>query len=189
MKKRSEAKINTAFGFTLIEVLVSVAVIGILATLSSVILINTLRSSNKANITNEAKENLALVAEYLQRDVRSAADATYVSPPCGSSCTNQVTIYYTNHSVIWRCISPGVGYNNYVTREDTGSVLGQLPVTNKDTTEGVSWSVCRFSDSGSANNKVISLDLTLIEGAGISSGPQEFGVKVQETITAFTRSY
>lgn len=180
MKKSKQVKINTASGFTLIEVLVSLAVIGILATLASMILINTLRSSNKANITNEAKENMSLVAEYLNRDVRLAEDASVVA--------NVLTVRYSDlTSVTWRCRTGGAGNNNYVTREAPG--LLEQPVTNKDSKEGVSWSVCQFSESGSATNKVISLNLTLNEGAGISSGPQEYGVSVRQTITAFTRSY
>lgn len=183
MKTTKQSKIDTASGFTLIEVLVSLAVIGILATLASVILINTLRSSNKANITNEAKENMALVAEYLERDVRLANEATVIS---GS----ELRLTYNNGGVThWFCRSGGAG-NNYVSRDSSIPPIYELTMTNRDLNEGVNVSTCLFRSSGSsATERVINLDLTLNEGKGISSGPQELGVSVKETITAFTRSY
>lgn len=179
MKTTKQLKIDTASGFTLIEVLVSLAVIGILATLASVILINTLRSSNKADITNEAKENIALVAEYLERDVRLASSVSV------DTITDRLTITNSDSSItIWDCESGSPG-NDFISRQAPGVVA--LPLTNKDSKEGVNVSRCEFRSS--ASERVINLDLTLNEGKGISNGPQEFGVSVSETITAFTRGY
>jgi prepilin-type N-terminal cleavage/methylation domain-containing protein len=184
---KSDLLKKNSSGFTLIEVLVTTALIGILAVLSSIILINTTRNSNKANITNEAKENLALVAEYLARDIRSASDATALS------ATNLRLNNPDGSWVDWFCVAGGAGVNNYIRRQLTssaGAVLINLPITNRDPLEGVSYTNCVFRHSGSlAGEKSASLEITFQEGKGISSGPQDLGVSVSQTITAFTRGY
>ena len=158
------------------EVLVSTAVIGILATLSSVILINKIRSANKANITNEAKENLSLVAELLTRDVRESKSVTLNS-------STSLQLNYSDGSIVnWTCTAPGAGANGYVSRN-------AVTVTNKDPQEGVSYSNCLFLLSGSAGSQIVTLNLTLTEGAGTAGRPQDLGVTVSQQITAFVRNY
>lgn len=173
-------------GFTLIEVLVTTAVIGILAVMSSVILINTVRNSNKANITNEAKENLALIAEYLERDVRRAVSASVAG--------NVLDVINSDGTVTeWTCQPGAVNVNSFVRRDlqnSSGTSLYAASLTNRDSQEGVQWTVCQFRQSGPSDDEsIITLDITLTEGARASGGPSDLGVTVTQTITAFTRSF
>jgi len=173
-------------GFTLIEILVALAVIGILSTLSLVILVNTIRNSNKANITNEAKENLALISEYFDRDVRTAESASI------TAFGERMTLQYNNGKpdVVWLCKS-AVGQNNgHITRK-VGSGA-ELPITNRDPFEGVNVYTCRFSAQTSSSftgPTIVTFEVGLKEGVGISSGPQELKVDVYQKMTAFVRSF
>ncbi len=166
-------KINLK-GFTLIEVLVTVAVVGIMMTLSSVIFINTIRNSKKSEITAEARENAALVIDRIQRDGREASSLTI--DPTGTI----LNIDSDSGTIQWKCVTPGSG-NRSITRTGT-------PVTNKNTVTGVSWSSCSFSPTGTTTN-LAKIDVTLTEGSAVSTGPQEYGVNLQFSTSIATRSH
>lgn len=62
-------------GFTLLEMLVSIAIIAIVSVVLSQVFISTLRSNTKAEILKEVKQNGDLAVESITRMIQNAADA------------------------------------------------------------------------------------------------------------------
>ena len=156
-------------GFTLIEVLVTVAVTGILTVLASVIFINTVRNSKKAEITAEARQNAALVIDRIQKDARGASSLTT------SGGGKILTIENGPDRIDWTCTAPTATANGFISREVNSS--GPITVTNKDIVDGVSVSsTCTFSPAGAAD--LITIEFTMTEGVDVLSGPQEYQVQL-----------
>lgn len=65
-------------GFSLLEILVVVSVIGIIAGITSDIFIQIIKSSNKANIITEIKQNGDAVLNQLERIIRNAEEITAI---------------------------------------------------------------------------------------------------------------
>ena len=185
MKKVLESK-NLQQGYTLLEVLVATGIIGILLVVSSAIFINTIRSTNKANILTEARENSALVADTLKRDVRKvSSEAGSVSVSADGLTLTLVTIEGARN---WVCVAESSGNNGYITRN--GKTL-----TNKDPFTGVSWSnpnpqkSCYFSIFGSGENILVNFFYTLTEGASAHTAGQDLGVILEQEVSVSTRGF
>lgn len=86
-------------GFTLLELLVVTAILGVLIGISSTVFISILRSQNKTNITNEVRQNATLAIDLFERDVRSASDINPRIP------NNIVTLEGADNGfeVVWEC--------------------------------------------------------------------------------------
>lgn len=63
-------------GFTLIEILVVISIIGILTAITADIFIQIIRGSNKANIVTEIKQNGDNILNQLERVIRNAEEVT-----------------------------------------------------------------------------------------------------------------
>lgn len=153
-------------GFTLLEVLVTTAIIGILFVVSTAVFINTIRSANKANITNEAKENASLVIEKLQKDIRLAVG---IVTPAGDSST--LTIDVGTGQIVWECIPQSGNANGYFRRR-TGAVGTEITVTNRDPVNGVSLKDCsQVFNIQAGSNALINLNFSFYQGAtaGVTS--------------------
>lgn len=167
-------KVKKQNGFTLIEVLVVVAVTGILTVMATVIFINTVRNSKKAEITSEARQNSALVIDRLQKDARTATNLAI------SGTGRTLTISHPSGAIVWNCTLPSGTNNGFITRNS-------IAVTNKDNVDGVSLSDCKFEPAGSGSSNFATMDFTFTEGEAVTTGPQEFGVDLHFQTSVSTR--
>lgn len=166
MKKTNSKRQTSKNGFTLIEVLVTVAVTGILTILASVIFINTVRNSKKTEISAEGRQNAALVIDRLQRDSRNAGNIVVTG-------TDTITIDSAEGSqIVWRCHPENSPTSNGFIGREVGGV--ELTVTNRDTIDGVSVKACSFN----SQSELVTIDFTINEGVGVQTGPQEYGVSL-----------
>jgi prepilin-type N-terminal cleavage/methylation domain-containing protein len=139
-------------GFTLIEMLVVIAIIAIIGTMSTQIILSVIRSSNKTNIQNEVRQNGAFVIDYLERDIRSATDATLTNATTLNLFQpDGVTIQYV-------CTLGNASSNGNITR------LGQ-ELLNDDPSGGVRVQSCTFSLQPTSPI-VITVDFTLNQPHG-----------------------
>lgn len=169
-KKAKGKRQNLTYGFTLLEVLVTVAIIGVLFIIASSIFINTIRSANKANATNEAKENASLVIEALNRDVRNST---------GAAVSGGNSVLTLTPSVTWECLgSPG---SRYLTRQT-------LPITNRDPVNGVSLSNCGiFSMSGTGSDFLVTIDFSFTQASSQGSS-QDLQALVRHKVSFSNRA-
>ncbi len=171
-------------GFTLLEVLVTTAIIGVLFVVSSSIFINTIRSANKANITNEAKENSSLLIESLQRDVRNStgASVTLAGLPGPTGDTLTITTA-SGSSITWICSAATSTDNGYITRE-------ALTVTNRDPVNGVSVVDCsNFFTVTAGANYLLTIDFGFTQGKGVTGGSQDIQTLVSHKVSISARGH
>ena len=76
-------------GFTLIEMLVSVAILGTVGLISTQIFFTTLRGAGKADIIREVKQNGDYALTVIERMIRNASGVTSV---CDGTTANSLTI-------------------------------------------------------------------------------------------------
>ncbi len=67
---------NNQQGFTLIEILVVITIIGVLTGITADIFIQIVRGSNKANVVTEIKQNGDNILNQLERTIRNAEEIT-----------------------------------------------------------------------------------------------------------------
>lgn len=76
-------------GFTLIEFLVVFAIIAMVGGITSDLFLGILRGSNKANITNEIKQNGSYALSFMERTVRNSAALIALENPDGKKLVLQ----------------------------------------------------------------------------------------------------
>lgn len=163
-------------GFTLIEVLVSVALIGVLVTMATTIFINTVRNAKKADIVNEARQNASLVIDQLQRDVRTSS-----SPASINATGTSMTV----NGIVWLCVAEVPGTTNgYITR-DAGTAV---TITNKDKVSGVSVNSCNFTPLLSST-ELVTFNFTINEGVSVHNASQEYTVSLPFTTSVARRGF
>ena len=72
-------------GFTLVEILVVIAIVAIIGTIMAAVFINTLRGSNKSQILGSIKQNGQAVLENMDKTIRNSDDL--ICPTSGWSNT------------------------------------------------------------------------------------------------------
>lgn len=103
-------------GFTLVEILVVIAVIAIIGTIMVAIFANTLRGSNKAQVLSVIKQNGQAVLENMDKTVRGADDVICPARTTPTS-TNLVVIrdgIYTRY----RFIAPTATDNGLIQQDN-----------------------------------------------------------------------
>ena len=175
-------------GYTLIEVLVVIAILGIMVSVSSAIFIGTLRSQNKANAVSQARQNAALVIDSFERDVRGASSIT----PTGSS--NQITLTVASDTIVWTCAMVA-GENGRITRQRVPDPPVSVTVSTRESPSAVNI-VCpgplpaaAFTVAGGGgSNQIVTLSFTVQQN--VASGARaDFGTNQSFRTTVGTRVY
>lgn len=161
-------------GFTLIELLVVTAIIGVLGVVSATIFNSILRSQNKTSIINEVRQNANIVISKFERDVKQAAQITWIS---------DYEIELETHdgvTITWEC-NTGVGGSRVIFRNGAA-------IINTDPINGVQADSCLFTPfpAGSTSPRLIQFSFHLTQGSSAPDTP-EFKVDVPFTITVGIR--
>jgi len=85
-------------GFTLIEVIVTIAVFGIIGVLVSVIMINTVRGAKKAQLITIVRQNGQAALDQMSRTLRSANSLNSLTSPCSGSTTKSIAFTDLNNN-------------------------------------------------------------------------------------------
>ena len=172
-------------GFTLVELLVVTAVIGVLGVLSATLISSILRSQNKTAIINEVRQNGDLVISKFERDVKQSSGISITGAACPPTCTGtSVTLTtYQGTDIIWVCTPAAAPADGGFTRNGTS-------VINEDSDNGVSVSVCGFtlqSSAGANIPQIVRLQFTLEQRSDVQRA--EYQVREPFQVTAGTRAY
>lgn len=103
-------------GFTLVELMVTLGIFGVIMIAGSSFLIQTIRSSNQATIQNEVRQNASVILQDIIAQARRAYCVYYQSPsaniallrvsddPNGTNCAsgNQTEYYQDQNGVVTR---------------------------------------------------------------------------------------
>lgn len=139
-------------GFTLIEMLVVVAIVGVVATISTQIVLSLIRSNNKTNVQNEVKQNGSYTIDLIERDVRAATAAI------STDSTNLTLTSQDGSTVAYTCGVKSSGNNGFIRRNSN-------PLLNTDLNSGVAVGSCSFVIAPSTNPQLITVDFTLTQAA------------------------
>ncbi len=129
-------------GFTLMEVLIVIALLSTVGLTLTLIFTRTLRGSSKAQVLSEMKQNGQSVLDSVSNVIRSADNV--VCPTAGSSANTVVTVKngtYTRYRLI-RPTSGASAANGYFAQDNPVSTTGPL---------GYNSTMCNDNDALSAN--------------------------------------
>lgn len=115
-------------GFTLVEILVAIAIVAIIGTIMVAIFSNTLRGSNKAQILASLKQNGQAVLENMDKTVRNADDL--ICPTSGSSNTIVVSRNgtYTRYRIALSTDAPGSAPASCIGSRKNGCIVSDNPI-------------------------------------------------------------
>ncbi|MCL4367050.1 prepilin-type N-terminal cleavage/methylation domain-containing protein [Patescibacteria group bacterium] len=151
--------VNT--GFTLVEMLVAVAVLGVIMIIISDILLQTLRGENKVQTLNQVKQNGQSVMDKLSLTIRESQQVMCISGDGqtivvhGLSSDSSTSGLYTKFAYH----SPTVSTNGYISREDFTDIPvhsdTSLPYSDSELcTSPVSGTLINLSDPNDLKNGV-----------------------------------
>ena len=166
-----ELKTNYRFGFTLVELLVVLAILSATVGSTLLFLTSTLKGSNQASIVSEVKQNGQVTLDLLEREVRGANNAQLVDSHL--KLTRPV-----GDPLHIRCFpgtyTPGSEKNGWIgtviSSQDNPSEVLYISVTNNnDPVSGIDVSACTLNVSqastGGLSPAVVSIDFILNQGA------------------------
>lgn len=155
-------------GFTIIEILVVIAVFAIVGTIMVVIFTNTLRGSNKSQILGIIKQNGQSVLENMDKKIRNADNLL-----CPSESSNTIVVERSGIYTRYRIVPLTTGENGYIIEDHPTKQMDQT--TGQLETDSVFiLSVCNPNDPmprvGSADTANILTDTNTQSGVSIEGG-------------------
>ena len=189
-------------GFTLIEILVTVAILGLISTAAISIFNSMSAAYNKSSIINELREEGSRVMDDMERLVRASSDASCIDaagslmtcPTSGLGLTlNEGSLEYSQNGgckEVQFQKQSAANKNDHVSKLLSVCEVGAIgagEMTNTDRTSGVNVSALTFSVTGTGP-KVVKISLNLEQGLA-AAARQDYQASVNLETTVSTRSY
>ena len=172
---------NRERGFTLVELLVGMAILIVVATIGGDLIFNVIRSYNKANILAEIEQNGNHTMSIMEQQIRNAAS---VDPFASPSSSITLHTHQEKDITFSQVTVAGSSCNNGAIMRNSGS--GDTPITNTNEINGVNVSELTFTSDGGGN--MITIKMVLEEACGAPTR-REFQVNpVTLTTTVVLRS-
>ena len=137
-------------GYTLLEVMVATAVIGVLAVVATNLFFSVSRGGNKVSVTAEVNQNGEVALGTLERLIRNAYSVASV---CTGVAANSLTVVDRyGRNIVFSCENVG---------QDTGYIASN---SARLTSENVAVSACSFTcnpDSDGFKPAIIDIDFSL----------------------------
>ena len=145
-------------GFTLLEMVVTIAGLGVIGITVTTILVNTLRGSSKSTIVNSVRTNGEYALEQMTRTIRYGTILTSPALPCpssppGSPPTSMAFVASDGSPITYSCSSGTIN-----SQENNGPVQSLLDTSNVKTSTTCKF-VCTQTDINSSPIITISFDL------------------------------
>lgn len=168
-------KINK--GLSLLELLVSVAVISIAISVGTGVFIQILKAHNKATVINEVRQNGQLAMAVIERLARNSQKIQLF----GSQ--NVLFLSVNNEYYQLRCIHTLNNTNDYIMLLSSSS---SAQITNSDPVYGINVADCTFSTIG-GNPQILQVTLKL-EQSKLAPSRKDFIANVTLSSSFVTRS-
>lgn len=161
-------------GFTLIEMIVSVAILGTVGLISSRIFFMTLRGAGKADIIREVKQNGDYALTVMERMVRNSIGVTSV---CDGTTGNSLTIKNMDNDQTTFSLTSGQIASQSATPTGNGTLT-----TNKVMVSGLSFTCLRTL----GKPDVVNISFSIVQ-AGTGAGPEDLSsLNFQTTVSLRT---
>lgn len=175
-------------GFTLIEILVTMAVLAVIGTILVVIFTNTLKGSNKSQVLAVIKQNGQAILEEMDKTVRDAdniicpflpSPSPSASPGSISASSDTLVIVkngcYTRYRFVAPSPNPNPTQNGQIQQDNpqpdpATPCIQNSPTPAPRTTQAFINAVCASSDPMDSLNKRILTDTNTQSGVSVNSG-------------------
>lgn len=193
MPNKRSKKLN---GFTLIEFVVVIGILGFVVTSSVFFLNSVLRSANQANVTQEVKQNGQVVLDSLDRQIRGSIGASGVD--AGPDYTEIMLTRLNDDPLYIKCFTDGasgVKNNRIATAVSATGTPSYVSISNDNTVTGVNITGCKFnivaatvSAQGVQVPAIVSVYFTASQGLDAPSR-QDFQAQAPFQTTISLRTY
>jgi type II secretory pathway pseudopilin PulG len=150
-------------GFTLIETLIMISILGLLGIIFANTLAQGLRGQNKTTTISQARQNGQLVLDQISNTLRGADNVVCIGD-YGAAINSTMVILTKGVYTRYRFVPPTTGQNGSIVMDHPSTyapgacselILNPVTLTNTDPINGVSISNGSFSKSSSAGFKDI----------------------------------
>lgn len=154
-------------GFTLLEMVVSIAIVGLLSTVLSQVFVTTLRTNTKTELLKDAKQNGELAMETMVRLIQNAKSVTSLCEEAGSVSQSIILQNADEGETTLECVLDGTSTRLASTSATGTEYLTSASVTMGGTTcLGSSLSFTCKGGPGVSSSITISFDLAQAGVAG-----------------------
>ncbi len=137
-------------GFTLIEVLVTLAILSVVSGIAADTFFSMYRNYNRANTTNEAKQLGQNILSITEKKLRDAVTVTPINNSKAFAIIKQPNLY---HEI--GCVEGTATTNGYIYEKTGTSSSAESRLTNDNLAGGVNVKNCSFIvDTSSTNQSV-----------------------------------
>ncbi len=179
----------TVNGFTLVELLVVMGILGVITGGSLLFLTSILRGSNQARIVAEVKQNGQTVLDVIDRQIRNAQSVQELASIDGSVSAIELTLSGTSR-VYLACYNGWIGID-----KEPAPVLSTdfLSLTNRDAVSGIniecnpdSFNV--LGNPGDSYPQVVQVSFNVMQGVA-APGRVDFNASAEFKTTISLRKY
>lgn len=158
-------------GFTLLEILVVIAIVAIVGTILVLIFTNTLRGSNKSQVLSVIKQNGQAVLENMDKAIRSSNNVVCpaIIPPGTSASSSNLVVENGGIYTRYRFINPSSTANGLL-QQDSPTKTIDLATGNLETESVFVNRVCNTSDLMSPTATAILTDTNTQSGVSVENG-------------------
>ena len=145
--KKQKAKSKKLYGFTLIEFVVVLGILGFVVTSTVLFLNSVLRGANQTNITQEVKQNGQAILDSLDRQIRGSVNVQGIGT--GPDYTAIMLTRPNDDPLYIKCLSATATQNNrigtFVSATAPAADSNYTSLSNDDRTNGVNVVGCKFN--------------------------------------------
>lgn len=158
-------------GFSLIEMLVVMAVFAVLTVVMTQVLFVTIRGSKKSDATVRVRQNLESAVSSMERQLHNAVDV----PVCPNPDVSTLTLEdINNETTIFSCIN--IGNNGYIASNSARLTSTEIIITSCSIT---------CAGGGTSGTKSVLLNITAADAA--ATGSEKATMSITDRV--FLRSY
>lgn len=161
--------LKNTFGFTILEVLVTIGILSLISGIVADTFFNVYRTYQKSNVTNQAKQSGEQILSIFEK---AARDASSVEIECLSGSTLLTECALPSRNIIKfkitkkpqryteiGCVNQTTSTNGYIYQKLLSASSSELLLTNSNLDTGVNVANCDFS----VTNKVARIDFVIKE--------------------------